>query len=174
MRCGRYKAISSHATDTLSSMSEICGGRRPARSNPALRSRQCHADTIQGTVEAQGLGDRHRQAFEHAQRTDRTCPPSGDHHACHAQARHRVQTDLTQGPENRRPIRASEREQRPREGADDGADSVARGQSPRPTAVSTMPLSHPAYPIKCHSSTQRTQAPEGSIRLKPSSQTLTN
>ena len=71
------------------------------------------------------------------------------------------------GPEDRRPTRASERERRPREGADDGADSVARGQSPRPTAVSTMPLSHPAYPIKCHPSTQRTQAPNGIIRSQP-------
>ena len=54
---------------------------------------------------------------------------------------------------------SSREERRPREGADDGADCVARGQSLADCDFNLAAL-HPAYPIKCRTSTQRTQAPE--------------
>ena len=47
-------------------------------------------------AETQGLGARHRQTLQHAKGADRAGPPPRDHHARHAQARHRVQTGLTQ------------------------------------------------------------------------------
>src|ERR1700722_7043976 len=47
----------------------------------------------------------------------------------------------------------------PREGADDGADFVAPGQ-PMADCDFNQAALHPAYPIKCQTSTQRTQAPE--------------
>jgi hypothetical protein len=63
-------------------------------------------------------------------------------------------------------------ERRPREGADDGADSVARSQ---PTADCDFNLAalHPTYPIKCRTSTQRTQAPE-SVDIRKSFPPLTH
>jgi hypothetical protein len=54
---------------------------------------------------------------------------------------------------------SSRKERRPREGADDGADFVARGQPMTDCDFNRAAL-HPAYPIKCRTSTQRTQAPE--------------
>ena len=54
---------------------------------------------------------------------------------------------------------SSRKERRPREGADDGADSVARGRLLANCDFNQAAL-HPAYPIKCRTSTQRTQAPE--------------
>ena len=54
---------------------------------------------------------------------------------------------------------SSQEERRPREGADDGADFVARGQPMTDCDFNRAAL-HPAYPIKCRTSTQRTQAPE--------------
>ena len=57
-------------------------------------------------------------------------------------------------PRDRRPNQAT-----PREGADDGADSVAWGQPLADRGFNLAAL-HPAYPIKCRTSTQRTQAPE--------------
>jgi hypothetical protein len=47
-------------------------------------------------AETQGLGARHRQTLQHAKGADRAGPPPRDHHARNAQARHRVQTGLTQ------------------------------------------------------------------------------
>jgi hypothetical protein len=48
----------------------------------------------------------------------------------------------------------------PREGADDCADSVARGQPPADRVFNLAAL-RPAYPIKRQSSAQRTQASQG-------------
>ena len=52
---------------------------------------------------------------------------------------------------------SSRKERRPREGADDGADFVARGQ-PLADCDFNLAALHPAYPIKCRTSAQRTQA----------------
>ena len=54
---------------------------------------------------------------------------------------------------------SSQEERRSREGADDGADFVARGQPVTDCDFNRAAL-HSAYPIKCRTSTQRTQAPE--------------
>jgi transposase len=53
---------------------------------------------------------------------------------------------------------SSRAERRPREGADDGADSVACDHLTDCDFNRAAP--HPADPIKCHMSTQRTQTPE--------------
>ena len=50
-------------------------------------------------------------------------------------------------------------ERRPREGVDDGADSVAWANHLADCDFNLAAL-HPAYPIMCRTSTQRTQAPE--------------
>jgi hypothetical protein len=55
---------------------------------------------------------------------------------------------------------SSHEERRPREGADDGADSVARSQ-PMADCDFNQAALHPAHPIKCQTSTQRTQASQG-------------
>ena len=47
---------------------------------------------------------------------------------------------------------SSRKERRPREGADDGADSVARSQPMADCDFNRAAL-HPAYPIKCRTST---------------------
>ena len=54
---------------------------------------------------------------------------------------------------------SSHEERRPREGANDGANSVARSQPSADCDFNQAAL-HPAHPIKCRTSTQRTQAPE--------------
>jgi hypothetical protein len=54
---------------------------------------------------------------------------------------------------------SSRAERRPREGADDGADSVACGHLLIDCDFNQA-TPHPADPIKCRTSTQRTQAPE--------------
>jgi hypothetical protein len=62
----------------------------------------------------------------------------------------------------------------PREGADDGADSVACGQRLADCGFNRAAL-HPAYPIKCRTSTQRTQAPDSvETRRAPALDTLEN
>ena len=53
---------------------------------------------------------------------------------------------------------SSQEERRPREGAEDGVDCVA-GAFLADCDFNRAAL-HPAYPIKCRTSTQRTQAPE--------------
>jgi hypothetical protein len=53
-----------------------------------------------GGVEAEGLGVGDRQALHHAQGADRACPPPGHHHACDAQAGHRVQGRIAESRTN--------------------------------------------------------------------------
>jgi hypothetical protein len=68
---------------------------------------------------------------------------------------------------------SSQEERRPREGADDGADSVARGRLLLANCDFNLAVLHPAYPIKCRTSAQRTQAsqridtPEEPLALDP-------
>jgi hypothetical protein len=62
-------------------------------------------------------------------------------------------------------------ERRPREGVDDGADCVAA--APKADCDFNQAALHPAYPIKCRTSTQRTQAPE-SVDTPKSLPPLTN
>jgi transposase len=73
-----------------------------------------------------------------AKGADRTRSPTRNHHACDAARRRGIQSRLVDrlSPVTR-PNRAPERERRPREGVDDGADYVACGC--RQTAISTEP-----------------------------------
>ena len=103
-------------------------------------------------------------AFAIAQRStmrkarSRSGAPPWDHHACDAARRHRVRIGLS--PATRQEAESSSQEERrPREGADDGVDFVARGQPMTDCDFNRAAL-HPANPIKCRTSTQRTQAPE--------------
>ena len=132
--------------------------RRQARANPAVRGRQCHADPLQGPAQTQGLGLRDRQAINDAQSASRSGAPPRDYHACDAARRDRVRIGLS--PATRQEAESSSQEERrPREGADDGVDFVARGQPMTDCDFNRAAL-RPAYPIKCRTSTQRTQAPE--------------
>ena len=90
----------------------------------------------------------------------RSGSPPRDHHARDAARRDRVRIGLSPRKSTRQEAESSSQaERRPREGADDGADSVARGQPMADCDFNRAAL-HPAYPIKCRTSTQRTQAPE--------------
>jgi hypothetical protein len=79
----------------------------------------------------------------------------------HAMLRDETEFILAQARQSTRQVAepSSQKERRQREGADDGADFVARGQPVTDCDFNRAAL-HPAYPIKCRMSTQRTQAPE--------------
>ena len=111
--------------------------RRPAGADPPVRSRQRHADPLQGPAQTQGLGLRDRQAINDAQGEGRSGSPPRDHHARDAARRDRVHIGLAPAQSTRQEAEtSSQEERRPREGADDGADSVA-GANRWPTAIST-------------------------------------
>ena len=115
--------------------------RGPTGADPAVRSRQCHADPLQGPAQAEGLGLRNRQAINHAQGTGRSGASSRDYHARDAARRDRVRTGLSPQSTKQEADTSSQEERRPREGADDGADSVACGQ---PLADCDFNLAAPA------------------------------
>jgi hypothetical protein len=69
--------------------------RGPAGADPPIRSRQRHADPLQGPAQTQGLGLRDRQAINDAQSATWSGSPPGDHHARDAARRNRVRTDLS-------------------------------------------------------------------------------
>ena len=68
--------------------------RRPANAIAALRSGERHADALQRSAEAEGLGAGDRGAVHDAKGADCARPAACNHHACHAPARHRVQTGV--------------------------------------------------------------------------------
>ena len=86
-------------------------------------------------------------------------PPQELSCVCDAARRDRVRIGLSTRNETGGQIPAPQEERRPREGADDGADFVARGHPMTDCDFSRAAL-RPAYPIKRRTSTQRTQAPE--------------
>ena len=80
----------------------------------------------------------------------------------HAMLRDGTEFEIGLAPRNRqdrRPIQLP-RGATPREGADDGADCVARGQ-PLADCDFNLAALRPAYPIKRQPSAQRTQASQG-------------
>jgi hypothetical protein len=105
----------------------------------------------------QGLGLRNRQAINDAQSASRSGSSPRDHYARDAARRNGVRTGLSPQSTKQEAESSSQEERRPREGADDGADSVACGQ-PLADCGFNLAALHPAYPIKCRTSTQRTQA----------------
>lgn len=89
-----------------------------------------------------------------------------DHHARHAPAWHRVQTGLTQARKRRAgatPERGSRRSRR----------SCRRRSNTATDCGCKRATLAPGLPIKCHPSTQGTLPPEGVIRSRPRSRTLT-
>ena len=117
--------------------------RRSTDANPALRSGERHADALQRSAEAEGLGAGDRGAVHDAKGADCSRPAAGHHHARDAAARHRVQTGVADRQRTeQRPKRAPERSDA-EGGNDDGFNSVACGRSDRPTAISTKPLHTP-------------------------------
>jgi hypothetical protein len=75
---------------------------------------------------------------------------SRHHHACHDATRHRVQTGVA-GSAEQELEPSSRAERRPREGTDDGADSVAGGRLA--DCDFNRGALYPADPIKCRMST---------------------
>jgi hypothetical protein len=133
--------------------------RGQARANAAVRSRQRHADPLQGSAQTQGLGLRNRQAINDAQSASRSGSSPRDHYARDAARPNGVRVRLSRAATRQEAESSSQEERRPREGADNGANFVARGQ-PMADCDFNQAALHPAYPIKCRTSTQRTQAPE--------------
>ena len=135
--------------------------RRQAGAEPPVRGRQCHADPLQGPAQTQRLGLRDRQAINDAQSASCSGSPPGDHHARDIARRDRVRVGLSPRKSTRREAESSSHEERrPREGANDDANSVARSQ-PMADCDFNQAALHPAHPIKCQTSTQRTQASQG-------------
>ena len=110
--------------------------RGPTGADPAVRSRQCHADPLQRPTQAQGLGLRDRQTINDAQGPCRSGSSPGDHHARDAAGRNRVRAGLGHQSTRQETASSSQEERRLREGADDGADIVAWANR-WPTAIST-------------------------------------
>ena len=100
------RVATSRAKSTTPAASQV---RRPAGANPALRSRERHADALQGSAEAEGLGAGDRGAIDDAKGADRTRPAARDHHACDAAARHRVQTGVADRQRTRQEAETSSR-----------------------------------------------------------------
>ena len=116
--------------------------RGPTCANPPVRGRQCHVDALQGPAQAQGLGLRHRQAINDAQSA--TLWLAASESSC--------TRCCATGPSSNRPSPRNRQDRccflfprgaTPREGADDGADCVARGQ---PLADGDFNLASPSLP----------------------------
>ena len=112
-----------------------------------------------GQLKLKGLGVRDRQAINDAKCEGCSGSPPRDHHARDAARRNRVRADLGPTGPRQEALSSSQEERRPRQGADDGAHFVARSQPTADCDFNQAAL-HPADPIKCRTSTQRTQAPE--------------
>ena len=68
--------------------------RRTAGADPAVRGRQRHADPLQRPAQAEGVGDRNREAIKHAQGAHRSGASSRNHHARDAPGRNRVRRSV--------------------------------------------------------------------------------
>jgi hypothetical protein len=133
--------------------------RRQARANPAVRGRQCHADALQGPAQTQGLGLRNRQKVNDAQGEGRSLPPPRNHHACDAAGWDGVRVRLSPASHE-----TGGRLQLPRGAMPEGGSRRRRRFCSRAQPLADCDFNraalHPAYPIKCRTSTQRTQAPK--------------
>ena len=131
--------------------------RGQAGADAPVRSRQCHVDALQRPAQTQGLGLRDRQAINDAEGAHRPGSPTRDHHACDAARRDGVRRPKPRKSTRQEAESSSRRSERPKEGADDGADSVACGLRLADCDFNLAAL-HLAYPIKRQPSAQRTQA----------------
>ena len=133
--------------------------RRSAGADPPVRSRQCHADPLQGPAQTQGLGLRDRQKINDAQSASRSGAPPRYHHACDAARRNGVRT---------RPKPAHEtgsRNQLPRGATPKGGSRRRRGLCSRaylwPTAISTEPRCTQLTPSSAERARRERRHPEG-------------
>ena len=126
--------------------------RRSAGANPPVRGRQCHADPLQGPAQAQGLGLRDRQAINDAQGAGRSGSPPRDHHARDAARRDGVRARLSPASHE-----TGGRIELPSGATPEGGSRRRRGlcSSGQPLADCDFNRAalHPAYPIKCRTST---------------------
>ena len=129
--------------------------RWQACANPPVRGRQCHADPLQGPAETEGLGLHDRQAINDAQGAGRSGSPPRDSHARDDARRDGVHIGIGSAT-NRQEAEIQLPRGASREGVGHGADSV-RGQ-PLADCDFNLAALHPADPIKCRTSTQRTKA----------------
>ena len=131
-----------------------------AGADAPVRSRQCHADPLQGPAQTQGLGLRDRQAINDAQSASRSGSPPRDHHARDAARRNGVRIGLSP-----QATRQEAEIQLPRGATPKGGSRRRRGLCSRGQPLADCDFNraalHPAYPIKCRTSTQRTQASQG-------------
>ena len=114
-----------------------------------------------------GLGVRDRQAIDDAQGARRSGSSSRDHHACHVARRNRVRTSLRglSGKPRQETASSSRKERRPREGADNGANSVARGQPA--DCVFNLAALYAAYPIRRLRARREHRHPKASTAKEP-------
>ena len=129
-----------------------------AGANPPVRGRQCHADPLQAPAQAQGLGLRNREAVNDAQGEGCSGAPPRDHHARDASRWDGVRARLSPASHE-----TGGRNQLPRGATPKGGSRRRRGLRSRGLLADcdfNRAALHPAYPIKCRTSTQRTQAPE--------------
>ena len=133
--------------------------RRPAGADPAVRSRQRHADPLQGPAQAEGLGLRNRQAINHAQGPYRFGASSRNHHARHAAGRNRVPRGVGKAI-----AETGDRIQLP-QGATTQGGSRRRRRFCRTRPTSRLRFQPrrpvPSLPHQAPASAQRTQASQG-------------
>ena len=142
-----------------------------AGANPPVRGRQCHADPLRGPAQARGLGLRNRQAVNDAQGEGCSGAPPRDHHARDASRWDGVRARLSRASHE-----TGGRNQLPRGATPKGGSRRRRGLCSRGLLADcdfNRAALHPAYPIKCRTSTQRTQAPE-SVDTRRASRPLTH
>jgi hypothetical protein len=158
----RKKLVGQRVTleNQIRGLAVVFGVRLPRALSPAF---------IEATLRiSEGLGHGDRPAIDDAQGddaqgADRAGPPPRHHHARHAATRHRVPTGITPASQDRRLHRAPVRERRPREGLEDGADSVACGHSPWPIAVSTKPPQTQLTPSSAYRARRERRHPTASL-----------
>jgi transposase len=133
--------------------------RGQAGADTPVRSRQRHADPLQGPAQTEGLGLRDRQAINDAKGESRSGAPPRNHHACDAPRWHGVRVRLSPAS----PATGG-RIELPRGATPEGGSRRRRRFCSRAKPLADCDFNraalHPAYPIKCRTSTQRTQAPE--------------
>ena len=104
----------------------------------------------------------------------RSGAPPRDHHARDAAGRNRVRVGLRPRKSTRQEAESSSHEERrPREGADDGVDFVARGQ-PWPTAISTEPPCTQLTPSSAERARRERRHPKASTAEEPPLDPLEN
>jgi hypothetical protein len=143
----------------LRSGNSKCGDRRGA--DPAVRSRQRHADPYKGQLKLKDW------AFAIARRSTmrkaRVALARRLAIIMHAMLRNETEFAPAQGrqPTRQETASSSRKERRPREGADDGADSVACGQPTTDCDFNQAAL-HPGYPIKRRQARRERRHPKAS------------